>query len=77
MDIDKPVVLCYECGEPVEESWQLFCRYCYRKLRSMPPEAKAVNLDSLGKSPAGRFICYDKGGHRYEYTGKAWIRRSG
>lgn len=76
MDIDKPIIACYECGEPVEKSWQLFCLRCYRKLKSIPPGSKPVDLNRIGKASSGRTVCYDKGGHRYEFTGKAWIRRS-
>lgn len=34
MDIDKPVVVCVECGKPVRISWQLFCDDCYVKLKA-------------------------------------------
>lgn len=72
MDIDKPVILCCECGEPVEESWQLFCRKCYRRLKALPVEVKSVDRKCLSKDSSGRFICVDRHGRRYHFDGKGW-----
>jgi predicted amidophosphoribosyltransferase len=58
MDIDRPVVLCHECGAPVEQAWMLYCRACWRKLNT---------------SPSVR-VLFDKQGRRYKFDGHRWYK---
>lgn len=63
MDIDKPIVVCIECGCAVSEGWMLYCDRCYRRL-----------LGTCDKDVVN--VVYDKSGQRYEFNGRGWFRKS-
>lgn len=72
MDIDKPVVLCHECGKPVKLAWQLYCDDCYSYLVSEKVPEDDITADS-GKAFDSEALL-DRRGNRYVFNGKAWVR---
>lgn len=75
MDIDKPVIVCRECDEPVEHAWQLYCDVCYMRLIT-----ESVVRDEVSRKddvPVFDDIeLFDASGQRYEFNGQAWVKRS-
>jgi len=86
MDIDKPVVVCIECGAVVGAAWELYCDKCYRKFvrESANIVRKSVGVSSRRVGAAASdavshddHVLYGKHGVHYEFNGHAWVKRSG
>jgi len=73
--LDKPVVVCHECGRPVREPWHLWCDVCYMKLvhESVSLECERLAIEKL-RCVDGVLKCHDKAGRNYEFNGCHWRR---
>jgi len=75
MIIDRPVVVCHECGRPVREAWHMWCDSCYWKLagQSVSIECERLGIEKL-RCEDGVLKCLDKGGVEYAFKGCRWVR---
>jgi hypothetical protein len=75
MIIDKPVVVCHECGRAVREVWHLWCDACYMRLvhESVNLECERLAIEKL-RCEDGVLLCRDKSGKEYAFKGCHWVR---